>query len=134
VIVVDASAVADMLVYADERGRRARAVLGRDPEWVAPEHVTIETFSVIRGLALGRKIDEQQAVRACSRLPDLGIEKVAIEGLLGRMWQLRQNVSAYDAAYLALAEATASTLVTCDGRLARAATAYCRVELAAASR
>jgi predicted nucleic acid-binding protein len=46
------------------------------------------------------------------------------------MWQLRANISGYDAAYVALAESRQLTLVTADGRLARAATQYCRVELA----
>ena len=66
-IVVDASAVASMLVYTDDRGRKARAVLGRDPEWAAPEHWKIEVFSVMRGLVLGGKITDQLASRAVDR-------------------------------------------------------------------
>ena len=65
-IVVDASVLANMLVYADDRGRKARSVLGRDTEWAAPEHWKAEVFSVIRGLALGRKISEPQAIRAAT--------------------------------------------------------------------
>jgi predicted nucleic acid-binding protein len=129
-IVVDASAMASMLVYVDERGRKARAVLGRDVEWVAPEHWKAEVFSAMRGLALGRKITEEQAVRAINRLPVLGVDHVSLDGLLPRMWQLRAAISGYDAAYVALAEARNITLVTSDARLARAATAYCRVEVA----
>jgi predicted nucleic acid-binding protein len=129
-IVVDASAMASMLVYVDERGRKARAVLGRDVEWAAPEHWKAEVFSAMRGLALGRKITEEQAVRAISRLPVLGVDHVSLDGLLPRMWQLRAAISGYDAAYVALAEARNITLVTSDARLARAATAYCRVEVA----
>jgi predicted nucleic acid-binding protein len=129
VIVVDASAMADMLVYADERGRKARAVLGRDTDWAAPEHWKAEVFSVLRGLALGRKITGQQAARAVGRLPRLGVDHVSLDGLLPRMWQLRAAVSGYDAAYVALAEARHLTLVTADARLARTVTPYCRVEL-----
>ncbi|MER6993049.1 type II toxin-antitoxin system VapC family toxin [Saccharopolyspora hirsuta] len=131
-IVVDASVLANMLLYADERGRRARAVLGRDVEWAAPEHWKAEVFSVIRGLSLGSKIKEEQAVRAVDRLPVLGIEHVSLDELLPRMWQLRSAISGYDAAYVVLAEARGIPLVTADGRLARAATSYCRVELVAA--
>ena len=128
-IVADASVLANMLLYADDRGRKARAVLGRDPEWAAPEHWKAEVFSVIRGLALGNKIKETQAVRAVDRLPHLGVDHVSLDELLPRMWQLRTGITGYDAAYVALAEARQLALVTSDGRLARAATRYCRVEL-----
>ncbi|MGW1676443.1 type II toxin-antitoxin system VapC family toxin [Saccharopolyspora sp. NPDC002376] len=130
-IVVDASVLANMLLYADERGRRARAVLGRDVEWAAPEHWKAEVFSVVRGLTLGSKIKEDQAARAVDRLPVLGIEHVSLDELLPRMWQLRAAISGYGAAYVALAEARGIPLVTADGRLARTATSYCRVELVA---
>lgn len=128
-IVVDASVMSNMLVYADERGEKARVALGRDVEWAAPEHWKTEVFSVVRGLMLGGKVTEQQALRAIGRLPQLAVDHVAIDGLLHRMWQMRANISAYDAPYVALAEARAVTLVTADNRLARAAAEYCRVDL-----
>jgi len=131
VIVVDASVIASMLVYADERGRRARAVLGRDTEWAAPEHWKAEVFSVVRGLVLGNKITEGQGLHAIGRLSRLGIDHVSLDGLLPRMWHMRARIGAYDAPYVALAETRDLTLVTSDGRLARSATAYCRVELVA---
>ena len=127
-IVADASVLATMLLYADERGRKARMALARDTEWAAPEHWKAEVFSVIRGLALARKIDEVAARRAVGRLPRLAIDHVSLDALLPRMWELRHGISGYDAAYVALAESRGLTLVTSDGRLARAATAVCRVE------
>ncbi|GHF45533.1 putative nucleic acid-binding protein [Amycolatopsis bartoniae] len=130
-IVVDASVLANMLLYADDRGRRARAVLGRDTEWAAPEHWKAEVLSVVRGLALGSKIKEEQAVRAVDRLPLLGVDHVSLDELLPRMWQLRHGISGSDAAYVALAEARSIPLLTSDRRLARTATSYCRVELVA---
>ena len=130
-IVVDASVIASVLVYSDDRGRKARAALGRDPEWAAPEHWKIEVFSVMRGLALGGKITHETASRAVDRISRLGVDTVPIDDLLSRMWQVKANISAYDAPYVALAERRALTLVTADGRLARAASAYCRVELVA---
>jgi predicted nucleic acid-binding protein len=129
VIVVDASVVAAMLVYADERGQKARAVMARDIEWAAPEHWKVEVFSVLRGLVLGRKISEAHGARAVERLPWLGVDHVPLDSLLPRMWQLRAAISGYDAAHVALAEARGLTLVTSDARLARTATNYCRVEL-----
>lgn len=129
VIVVDASAMSTMLVYTDDRGRKARAALARDIEWVAPEHWKAEVFSVVRVLTLGRKITEAWASGVVSLLPRVGVKTVSLDDLLPRMWELRGNVSGYDAAYVALAEARGVTLVTADGKLARAAMSFCRVEL-----
>jgi predicted nucleic acid-binding protein len=129
VIVVDASAMSTMLVYTDDRGRKARAALAGDIEWVAPEHWKAEVFSVVRVLTLGRKITEAWASRVVSLLPRVGVKTVSLDDLLPRMWELRGNVSGYDAAYVALAEARGVTLVTADGKLARAAMSFCRVEL-----
>jgi predicted nucleic acid-binding protein len=118
-----------MLLHPGEVGRKARSVLGRTPQWTAPEHWKAEVFSAIRGLALGGKVPERQAEWALERLPALAVINMPLDGLLPRMWQLRSTISACDAAYVALAEAHDLTLVTSDGRLARAATAFCRVEL-----
>lgn len=128
-IVVDASVLASGLVYADERGYRARAVLGRDPEWAAPEHWKAEVFSVLRGLTLGRKISSDVGERGVGRISHLGVETVPVDELLPRMWQIRESISGYDAAYVALTEARDLTLVTADAKLAKAATRYCRLEL-----
>lgn len=130
-IVVDASVLANMLAYTDQRGRKARAALSRDTRWAAPEHWKAELFSAIRGLALGGRITDERAIWALDWLPRLGMDHVALDGLLPRMWRMRANISGYDAAYVALAEQRGLTLVTSDGRLARAATAHCRVELVA---
>ena len=128
-IVINASVVASMLVYADDRSRKARAVLGRDPAWAALEHWKVEVFSVMRGLACGGKITDEVASRAVDRIPRLGVDTVSVADLLARMWQIGANVSAYAAAYVALAESRNLTLATADAKLARVATAYCRVEL-----
>jgi len=128
-IVVDASVLSNALVYADERGHRARAVLRRDPEWAAPEHWKAEVFSVLRGLALGRKISPVLGERGVERIPRLGISTVSLDQLLPRMWQIRESISGYDAAYVVLAEARDLTLVTGDLKLAKTATSFCRIEL-----
>ncbi len=122
-IVINASVVASMLVYADDRSRKARAVLGRDPAWAALEHWKVEVFSVMRGLACGGKITDEVASRAVDRIPRLGVDTVSVADLLARMWQIRTNVSAYDDA---LAESRNLTVATADAKLGRAATAYCR--------
>lgn len=83
----------------------------------------------MRGLALGGRISDDQAHAAINRIPRLGIDHVPVEQLLPRMWQLRAGISGYDAAYVALAESRAVTLVTSDARLARTATRYCTIRL-----
>jgi predicted nucleic acid-binding protein len=130
-IVVDASTFADMLISTDDRGRKARAILSTDPRWVAPAHWKMEVFSVIRGLTLGSKISETRAEHALHVLDQLTVDSVVIDALIPRMWQLRNAVGAYDAAYVVLAETRRLTLVTADAELARTATGYCRVELTA---
>jgi predicted nucleic acid-binding protein len=85
-------------------------------------------FSVIRGLVLARKLHEAHAAGAVGRIPRLGVEHVSLDGLLARMWRMRSDIAACDAPYVALAQSRGLTLVTSDGRLARGATAYCRVE------
>jgi predicted nucleic acid-binding protein len=130
-IVVDASALANMLVYADGRGRRARDLLARDTQWAAPELWMVEVFSVLRGLSLAGKITNALAERSLARLPQLGIDHVPIAPLLPYMWRWRDEISGYDATYVALAATRHITLITADARLARAATRHCRVELAA---
>jgi predicted nucleic acid-binding protein len=128
-IVTDASVQANALLYTDDRGRRARATLAKDPEWAVPDHWKGEVFSVIRGLALAGKITEERAGWAVAKLPRITVDQVSLDELLPRMWQLRSAFSAYDAPYVALAEARGLTLVTSDAPLARAATSCCRVEL-----
>jgi predicted nucleic acid-binding protein len=69
---------------------------------------------------LGRQLEPWQAERALIDLADLAVERHAHELYLWRVWELRSNVTAYDAVYVALAEALGATLLTCDGRLGRA--------------
>lgn len=128
-IVVDASVLTNLLVYAGARGDGARAVLGRDPAWAAPEHWKAEVFSAIRRLVVGRKVDLDTAGGAIRRVPHIGVESVALDPLVSRMWELRDNLTGHGAVYVVLAEARALTLVTADRWLAAAAVSRCRVEL-----
>jgi predicted nucleic acid-binding protein len=129
-IVVDASVLANMLLYADERGRNARARLARDTQWAAPEHWMVEVFSVLRGLCIGGKITTELAERSIGRLTQLGVDHVPVSSLLPQMWPLKNQISAHDSAYVALAASRHIPLVTADARLARAASQHCAVELA----
>ena len=69
-------------------------------------------------------------MQAVQDFADLRMDRFPHEGLLSRIWDLRSNFTAYDAAYVALAEVLESPLITCDARLARAAEKFIKVELA----
>lgn len=129
-IVVDASVLTNALVDDDALGDLAREALRRDDRWAAPEHLVVETFSAVRGRLLGRKISVQRAENAVVALGVARIELTNVSGLLERMWTMRENVSAYDSAYVAVAQTLGCTLVTADRSLARASAGRCSVQLA----
>ncbi|GAA5064656.1 type II toxin-antitoxin system VapC family toxin [Streptomyces similanensis] len=128
-IVVDASVLTEALTGDGTAGKAARARLMRDNHWAAPEHLVVETFHAIRGRRLGAKITQDRADAAVSALASLSLETIDAQRLLPRMWELRQNVSGYDAAYIAAAEAFACPLVTGDARLSRCMVARCTIEV-----
>jgi len=130
VIVVDASVVANALTDDGPIGSRARAGLAHDPHWAAPQHLVVEVFSAVRGRWLGDKITQERAQDALSAMRMTAIDLVATTPLLTRMWELRSNVSGYDAAYLAVAETFGCALLTADARLARVPGTRCEIRLA----
>ncbi|MFI5924939.1 type II toxin-antitoxin system VapC family toxin [Micromonospora sp. NPDC051543] len=133
VIVVDASVLVDALVDDGPLGDAARAELTGDPHWAAPGHLLVEVLSVIRGKVLGGKLGLARASEVVDTLPSLVVDEVNVAMLLDRMWQLRGNVTAYDAAYVAAAELLSCPLVTADGRLAKASGVRCEIRLVGAS-
>lgn len=126
-IVVDASAL--VLALADEgpRGEAARAELAADGEWVAPEHVVIEVMQSLRGLYLARELAAERIAELAARLPELEIRKVDVAPLLGRIWELKDNLTPDDAAYVAVAEQLGAPLITADLRLMRASGPRCEI-------
>jgi predicted nucleic acid-binding protein len=128
-IVVDASVMTRALLFDGEIGACARAELSKDEHWAAPEHWRVEVLSSMRGLLLGGKIGEPRAGQAIEALAAMAVVPVAITDLLGRMWELRCNVSAYDAAYVAAAELHDAPLLTADARLARVTGLRCQVRV-----
>jgi predicted nucleic acid-binding protein len=133
VIVVDASVLADALIDDGPMGTAARTALTSDPHWVAPAHLLVEVVSVIRGKTLGGKLGLGRANEAVDALSTLVVEEVQLSGLVDRIWQLRSNLTAYDAAYVAAAEAFGCPLVTGDGRLAKASGVRCEVRVVSIS-
>lgn len=121
-IVVDASAGVSALLSAGP----ARRTLA-DQQLHAPHLIDSEVADALhRGVAEGR-LEADAAWLALDRWRRLGMTRYPVIGLLARVWELRENVSAYDASYLALAEFLGCTLFTADARLGRAPGARCPV-------
>ncbi|MGH3980131.1 MAG: type II toxin-antitoxin system VapC family toxin [Pseudonocardiaceae bacterium] len=119
-IVPDASVVVPALVDAGGSGALAREVFAADGDLHAPHLLDIEVASVLRRHAMAGILAPARVEAALVDLDDLAVTRYPHLGLLPRVWQLRANLSAYDAAYVALAESLGATLVTADGRLGRA--------------
>ena len=94
-----------------------------------PHLVTIETTSVIRGWSVGGWLEPRIAQRALIDLTSFKAVRHDHEPYLQRAWELRHNLSAYDALYVALAETLDAPLLTCDARLARAPLAGVTIEV-----
>ena len=118
-IVVDASVLATALIDDGTDGALARARLGGEV-LAAPELIDLEVSSVLRRLVLRGHLPVQRAEQALGDLTALPLQRAPHLPLLDRCWSLRENVSAYDAAYVALAEVLDAPLLTCDRRLAKA--------------
>lgn len=129
-IVVDASVLTNAFTDDGPVGDLARGELARDAHWAGPEHLVVEVFSAVRGRWLGRKVGATRARDALSAVSTAALDLVATAPLLERMWQLREDVTGYDAAYVAVAETFHCTLVTADAHLAGVPGLRCEVRLA----
>jgi predicted nucleic acid-binding protein len=125
-VICDASAVAALLLDAGAGGEWVTQAIGSGP-LAAPALLPYETANVIRRHELSGQISSDQAAQAHADLLDLAIELWPYDLLAAGAWELRQNLSIYDAAYVALAELTELTLVTLDARLAKAPGLECRI-------
>jgi predicted nucleic acid-binding protein len=128
VLVVDASILAPALADAGEDGRRFRERLHSE-SLAGPDLLALEVLSVLRRHARRGDLTGAQADAAVDDLVDVPITLYPTAPLLRRVWGLRANLSSYDAAYVALAEAIDAVLVTADRRLAGASGPRCRIEV-----
>lgn len=129
-IVIDASAVADMLLRLEPRATRIRERLGRPDESLhAPHLIDAEVLQTLRRYALNGVLSPERSAEALDDLKRIRVTRYPHAPLVERVWELRNNLSAYDASYVALAEALGAPLVTSDGPLARAPGYHAEVEL-----
>lgn len=125
-VVCDASALVALLLDGGPNGRWVTEALS-DAELAAPSLVAFEAANVIRRHELAGRVSTDQAAQAHADLLDLALERWPYEILASRSWELRRNLSSYDASYVALAELTGATLVTLDRRISRAPDLRCQV-------
>jgi predicted nucleic acid-binding protein len=128
-IILDASAVVDLLVEPAAATGQLRASIRTASLVHAPHLMDAEVTSALRRQVLQGRIDQITARRAIRRLAAMRVKLWPHQPLLGRAFALRHQLSAYDAIYVAMAEATGATLVTRDERLARATGHRARVEV-----
>jgi predicted nucleic acid-binding protein len=127
--VADASVLTVFYVSDDSRRSAVASRLAAGDALFAPAHVDVEVASALRGLARASRKVDRAAQRALGHLAGFPLRRMPIAPLLGRMWQLRGNVTAYDAAYIALAEQLDCALITCDAKLAAATGPRCAIDL-----
>lgn len=128
-IVVDASAMLEVLLRTTA-GRAAQARLLDPSETLhAPHLLDIEIAQVVRRYAASGAVDGERGRMALADLADFPLRRYPHDWLLPRVWELRNNLTAYDATYVALAEALDAPLLTRDQRLAAAPGHRVRIEL-----
>ena len=127
-IVVDASVILEILLRTPAAARAEERVFGGQPA-AAPHLLDLEVARVLRRYEAKGDLDAARGREALTDLADFPLTRYPHDLLLPRIWELRRNLTAYDAAYVALAEALGATLVTRDERLAAAPGARATVEV-----
>ena len=128
-IVVEASAVLEVLLATETGSRVEDRLLSPGESLQAPHLLDVEVAQVLRRYAAAGELTPERGLEALMDLADFRLHRYSHDILLPRIWELRHNVTAYDTAYLALAETLAAPLVTCDARLASAPKHAAKVEL-----
>ena len=129
-IVVDASAILEVLLRTPAAQSIEERLFERGETLHAPHLVDLEVLQVLRRYATAGEISAERAREALDDLAAFRLRRWAHDALALRIWDLRQNLTAYDAAYIALAEALGAPLLTRDRRLASAPGIRTRVEVA----
>ena len=128
-IVIDASVLANAIADDQADGDAARDAIRQHGGACAPDLVDVATVAVLRKRWLAGTLPGRRFASSVRDLEELAIERYPTRQLMWRAYEVRANVTAYNAAYVALAEALDCPLVTADARLARAPGIRCEVEL-----
>ncbi len=128
-IVLDASAAIDWLLQTAAGQEIENRIYSRGESLHAPHLLDLEIAQVLRRLVREGSVSAPRADQAIQDLLDLRVTRYPHFIFLPHIWRLRDNLSAYDAAYVALAEKLRATLVTRDSRLASASVRLARIEL-----
>jgi predicted nucleic acid-binding protein len=129
VIVVDASILVSALITDTDEGEFTRLRLSAEDAICAPEIIDLEVANAWRRDLRTGRLNGDRAQRGLADLATMRLVRMPHRPLMPRIWELRHNLSPYDAAYVALAEALDATLLTVDGRSTRAPALRCKVEL-----
>jgi predicted nucleic acid-binding protein len=128
-IVVDASALLEFLLQTTLGARVEARLFGEENELYAPHLLDVEIAQGLRRLVRTGEVSSGRAEEAIADLTELDLHRHAHLDLLDRAWKLRDNISAYDAMYVALAEAIDAPIVTCDNPLAKTPGHRARIEV-----
>ncbi len=128
-IVIDASVLANVVGDDGIDGRRARTELRTAGDLAAPDLVDVETVAVLRKRWIAGSISDGRFASAIGDLEDIDLDRYPALRFMRRAWELRANVTAYDAAYVALAEILNCELWTADQRLANAPGPKCAIRV-----
>ena len=128
-MVIDASVLANVVGDDSPAGQMARARVAVADQVSAPDLIDVETVAVLRKRWLAGDLTARRFRSAVDDLLALPVDRFPTGPLMIRAYELRANVTAYDATYIALAEGLACTLLTADGRLARAPGINCQVDV-----
>ena len=128
-IVVDASAILELLLETSKGALISQRVLAEDETLHVPHLLDLEVLQVLRRYTLSGDLTSERAGQALEDFVDLPLLRYPHLPFMGRTWELRANMTAYDAVYIALAEVLPATFVTCDRRVATARYHSARVEI-----
>lgn len=129
-IVVDASAILELILRTSRAANLGARALAADEQLHAPHLLDVEIAQALRRLVQLRSITTERAEQALDDFDGVLIERHAHRELVRRIWQLRGSVTAYDGAYVALAEALDAPLLTCDAKLGRSHGHRAKIEVA----
>jgi len=129
VIVVDASALINALLAASANAGLAARLFLPGESWHAPHLIDLECSQVLRRMNRAGSLTPSRALQAIGDLDNLRMTRYGHEPFLLRIWELRHAITAYDAAYVALAEALNAPLVTCDRWLAASHGHHAKIEV-----